>query len=276
MSIQVIDRAIALIGLIARDNAASIAALGREAGLPISTVARIVASLASHGVVEQTVGRKYRLGARLLALASRVEPARNLVGIAHPAMAALSHATGEDVGLAVLQSREAVIVDWVYGSHPLKILEPFTRAITLNCAFRKVLLAFQSDRWVKDYLTTTRFTAYTPHTTTDKDAIWREVVETRKSGLAVSRAENILDAGSVAAPIFAESGAFLATVFVTAPLARFTPRHVDKLKAALLETSRAIMRASKEHTAGVTGLSAAMPRAREFLRKPGPAKARWS
>jgi len=253
VGIQVIDRAITLIGLIARDNAASIAALGRETGLPISTVARIVASLVSHGMVEQTVGRKYRLGARLLALASRIEPARNLIEIARPAMVALSRATGEDVGLAVLQGREAVIVDWVYGPNPLKIIEPFTRAVTLNCAFRKVLLAFQSDRWVKDYLATTRFTAYTPHTTTDKDAIWREVVQIRKSGLAVSRAENILDAGSVAAPILAGSGEIIATIFVTAPLKRFTSGQVAKLESAVLESSRAVMRKMQGPTMGLPG-----------------------
>ena len=259
MKIQVIDRAVALIGLIARDGAASITALAHETKLPISTVARIVASLASHGMVEPTVGRKYRLGARLLALASRVEPARNLVEIARPAMAALARATGEDAGLAILQGREAVIVDWVYGPHPLKIIEPFSSAITLNCAFRKVLLAFQGDRWVRDYLATTRFVAYTPHTTTDKDAIWREVIAIRKSSLAVSRAENILDAGSVAAPIFAENSELLATVFVTAPLKRFTQSHVAKLKAAVLGASRGVMRALKEHAAGAINLSPAAP-----------------
>ncbi len=245
MGIQVIDRAVFLVGLVARDGAVSITALSKEADLPVSTVARILASLASHGVVEQTIGRKYRLGARLLTLAARVEPARNLVEIARAAMRDLSRATGEDVGLAVLQGREAVIVDWVYGPHPLKIIEPFSRSITLNCAFRKVLLAFQGDRWVKNYLAATRFPQFTPYTVTDKDKIWRQVVEIRKARVAISREENIMDAGSVAAPVFAENGQLLATIFVTAPLSRFTNRHVVKLKGAVLEASRRIMREMK-------------------------------
>lgn len=246
MGIQVLDRAVTLVGLIGRDGASSITALSQEAGLPVSTVARIVASLASHGVVEQTVGRRYRLGARLLTLAARVEPARNLVRVARSTMQAVSRMTGEDTGLAVLQGCEGVIVDWVYGPNPLKIIEPYSRSITLNCAFRKVLLAFQGDRWVKNYLATTDFVRYTPQTITDKEAIWREVIAIRKAGVAVSRAENIPDAGSVAAPIFAENGQLLAAIFVTGPLRRFTARQIGIFKDATRAAGRRIMNEMSE------------------------------
>ncbi|MGI9383253.1 MAG: IclR family transcriptional regulator, partial [Methyloligellaceae bacterium] len=209
--IQVIDRAVELMGLVAQKGTTSIADLSRETGYAVSTVARIMGALTSHGIVERTAGRKFRLGLRLIALASQVVPTRSIVEIAREPMQELARSTGEDAGLAVLQDRQAVIIDWVYGPHPLKIIEPFSQAITLNCAFRKVLLAFQGDKWVRNYLATTTFPQYTPHTIVGPDDIWQELQRIRKMRIAVSRGENILDAGSVAVPVFAATGELVAT-----------------------------------------------------------------
>lgn len=238
--IQVIDRAVDLVSLIAEDGTASIADLSRRTGFALSTVARIVGALASHGILERTASRKYRLGLRLVALASQVAPIRNLVEIARDPMLELAHASGEDAGLAVLQGRQAVTIDWVYGPHPLKIIEPFSQAVTLNCAFRKVLLAFQGDKWAKTYIAETTFPEYTAHTLTDPAEIWAEVQKVRKQRLAISRAENILDAGSIAAPIFAATGELVATIFVTCPLSRFTEDDVARLSRAVVSAGHAV------------------------------------
>lgn len=240
--IQVIDRAVALVGSIAEKGTASLADLSRETGYAISTVARILGALASHGIIERTAGKKYRLGLRLVALASQVVPTRSLVEIARDPMLELARATGEDAGLAVLQDKQAVIIDWVYGPHPLKIIEPFSQAITLNCAFRKVLLAFQGDNWVRNYLRSTSFPRYTPHTIADPGKIWEELQVIRKRRLAVSRGENILDAGSVAAPVFAATGEIVATAFVTCPLSRFTDADVARLSRAVTTAGNRVSR----------------------------------
>lgn len=227
--IQVIDRAVELVGLVAEHKEISIAELSRRSGYAMSTAARIIGALASHGIVERTSARRYRLGLRLVALASQVAPTRSLVETAHESMLELTGSTGEDVGLAVLQLQQAVIIDWVYGPNPLKIIEPFSQAITLNCAFRKILLAFQGDSWIKAYIADTVFPRYTSHTLTSRETIWEEVLRIRKTRIAISRAENIVDAGSVAAPIFAATGELAATIFVTCPLTRFNEPDVTKL-----------------------------------------------
>ncbi len=238
--VQVIDRAMEIVGLIAQKGTTSIAELSQATGYANSTVARIVGALTTHGIIERTPARKCRLGLRLVALASQVAPMRNLVDISREPMLELARTTGEDAGLAVLQDRQAVIVDWVYGPHPLKIIEPFSLAITLNCAFRKVLLAFQGDRWIKGYIATTDFPRYTPHTIIDPEAIWSEVQRVRKMRIAVSRSENIVDAGSVAAPIFAPTGELAATVFATCPMNRFENADITRITNAVVKTAAAI------------------------------------
>lgn len=244
--IQVIDRAVELVSLIAERGNASIADLSRQTGLALSTVARIIAALASHGIVERTSARKYRLGLRLVALASQVAPTRNLVEVAREPMLELARASGEDAGLAVLQDRQAIIVDWVYGPHPLKIIEPFSQAVTLNCAFRKILLAYKSDKWIQRYIAETEFPQYTDSTLTDPKDIWDELWSVRKRRLAISRAENIQDAGSVAAPVFAATGELAATVFLTCPLSRFDENDVQRLSRSVVSAGRTISRSLKD------------------------------
>ena len=238
MRIQVIDRAFELIGLIASRGTASLAELSRETGLPISTVARIAGSLASHGILERTAGRKYRLGGRILTLAARVEPIRNLVEAGRSTMLHLAHETGEDVGLSILQGEEAVIVDWMHGRHPIKVIEPFSGSITLNCAFRKLYLAYKSDKWVRDYVLRTTFPQYTPFTITDPKKILDEVRKVRRAGFAISRSENILGAGSVGAPVFDHNGELMATIFVTAPLDRFDSVDLPSLTASVVRAGK--------------------------------------
>lgn len=251
--IQVLDRAVQLISLIAEGGSVSIADLSRQTGLALSTVARIVGALASHGIVERTTARQYRLGLRLVALASQVAPTRSLVEIARASMLELARTSGEDAGLAVLQNRQAVIIDWVYGLHNLKIIEPFSQTVTLNCAFRKILLAYKGDSWIKKYITETQFPAYTQSTLIDPHEIWEEVQLIRKRQLAISRAENIKDAGSVAAPIFAATGELAATIFVTCPLSRFNEHDVERLSQSVIAAGRTVSRKLKD-----AGLSCAL------------------
>jgi DNA-binding IclR family transcriptional regulator len=236
--IQVIDRAFEIIGFVASSGTVSLSDIAKHCKLPLSTVARITSSLEHHGVLERSSHRAFRLGGRLLTLASQVVPVRSLVEIARPFMLKLSSKTNEDVGLSILQGEEAVIVDWVYGDHAVKVIEPFTPSITLNCAFRKVLLAHKRQEWIDNYISGTEFPKYTPHTIVGKQKIHSEINSVREQGYAVSRSENIMDAASVAGPVFDKNGVLAATVFLTAPISRFERNDLREMISDVVSTAR--------------------------------------
>ncbi len=236
--IQVIDRAFEIIGFVASSGTASLSDIAKHCALPLSTVARITSSLENHGVLERSSQRAYRLGGRLLTLASQVVTVRSLVEIARPFMLELSSKTNEDVGLAILQGQEAVIVDWVYGDHAVKVIEPFTSSITLNCAFRKVLLAHKRREWIDEYVKNTEFSKYTPYTIVDKKKIQTEITAVREQGYAVSRSENIMDAASIAGPVFDKNGVLAATIFLTAPISRFERNNLQGMISDVVGTAR--------------------------------------
>src|SRR5947207_13517739 len=85
-NIQVIDRAVRILDVVSQNGAAKLSAIGAQVSLPLSTVSRILDSLAGHALVEREEdGRTYRLGRRLLTLSSGVRRrSADLIRSAHP------------------------------------------------------------------------------------------------------------------------------------------------------------------------------------------------
>ena len=81
MSIQVIDRAVRILDTVSQNGGATLSSIRAETSLPISTVSRILDTLATHALVERDEGqRTYSLGRRFLTLSSRVhQQAANLI-----------------------------------------------------------------------------------------------------------------------------------------------------------------------------------------------------
>src|SRR5262245_44930402 len=121
MAVQVIDRAVRILRVVARRGPSSLTEISAESRLPVPTAARILQSLVDNGILSRLDDKTYHLGARLVPLSTRLELFRQSLEIAHPTIEALSRTTSEDCGMAVLQGNEAVVVDWCYGPHPSRI-----------------------------------------------------------------------------------------------------------------------------------------------------------
>src|SRR3954463_2128078 len=68
-SVQSVDRALTILGILARLGEAGVTEIAGELGVHKSTAFRLVATLESHGMVEQNEERgKYRLGVGVLRL----------------------------------------------------------------------------------------------------------------------------------------------------------------------------------------------------------------
>jgi DNA-binding IclR family transcriptional regulator len=237
MPIQVIDRAVRLLRVVARCGPSSLTELSREASLPLPTTARIVGSLVENGFLQRTGTRKYQLGARLLSLSTRLEPFRKSIEVVHPYIEELCGRTQEDSGLAVLQGNEALVVDWCYGPRDDRIIEPYSREIPLHCAFGKVLIAFQPAPWRSRFLQRTTLKKMARGTVVHKMALAEEIQQIRRTGLHASIAENVDGAGSLTVPVFDEMGRLFGALFVTGPLERFGEGDKKKFQVVLFDVS---------------------------------------
>ena len=148
----------------------------------------------------------------------------------------------EDIGLAVLQGQHAAIVLRVLGPNPLKVVPPVGAPVTLNCGYRRVLLAYQPPEWIERYLRDTRFTEYTEATIASKNAIRAALERVRKDGYGISRGEYVSDAGGVAAPVFSPEGTIEAVIFSYVPLVRFGPKQTAKQVSSIAKAARSLSR----------------------------------
>jgi DNA-binding IclR family transcriptional regulator len=242
--IQVIDRAVRILDAIGGDGSVTLTAICDQTRLPISTVSRIVDSLAAHGLVGRDAEtRSYVLGPRLLALSTRVRRRPDLVRLARPVLEHLAAESREDCALSVLHGTHAVIVDRVDGPNPLKIIDVLAQPEPLYCgAFRKVLLAHQPPPWIDRYVASIRLVRFTPQTITSRKALRRELDEIRTRGYALSFGERLPDAGGVAAPVFGPGGEILAALFIVAPCSRIAGDRALELADLVVEAAREVTR----------------------------------
>lgn len=220
-AIQVLDRAIDVLDAIARAKGITLTALTKDVGFALSTTKRIVDALIDNSFVERDVGtRDLLLGAHLRALASDFT-LRSLVELARPVLEELSASTGEDVALSALRGLNSVFLDRVYGPHPLKIIDESDVPVTLNCGFRRMLLAYQPPEWIENYIQTIKLKRFSPTTIVNKQELRRAVRDIRERGYLVAYGEYLVDAAGVSAPVFGPQGRLEAVIVVVGPITRF-------------------------------------------------------
>src|SRR5713226_5718295 len=145
--IRSVDRAVAILDLLAREGWRTGADVARELGVHRSTALRLLGTLERHALVERNPKTaKYRLGRRLPQLASVVTVGHDLRSVARPVCEGLADATGETVTLDVLEGDEIVPIEQAVGSTAIVSVNWLGRRTPVHCtASGKVILAFSGE-----------------------------------------------------------------------------------------------------------------------------------
>jgi DNA-binding IclR family transcriptional regulator len=221
--VQSIERAFNVLSTLA-DGPLGVTDVAERARLPKSTAARLLASLAREGAVEQVSGASaYRLGPRLLTLASGLRSSRGLVAIAHPFLTELAEQTGEAAGLSVPDGRTVHYIDQVDSPNPVQVRDwTGTRIPMHTVSSGLVVLASLTPNELEAYLVGP-LERFTDRTVIDAQDLRARLAEVRRDGYAWVREEFAVGISSVAAPIADASGEVVAAVHVHGPSYRFPP-----------------------------------------------------
>lgn len=242
-SIQVIDRALALVGALARASGpVSLTRLAQESGLHTASTHRILGALMAHGLVEKTGAGEYDLGVRWLEVGNRLRARLNIRQVALPAMQRLAELTGETVNLIVRRGDEAVYVERVSGGQTLiQVVQVVGAHAPLHVtAVGKIFLAEDSASGVMGYAERTCLPAYTPNTLTTLERLTAELAAIRREQLAYDREEAELGVACIGAPIRDADGKLVAGMSISAPAERHKPGWADALRAAAAQTGAAL------------------------------------
>ncbi len=221
--VQSIERAFAVLSALA-DGPTGVTEMAERVDLPKSTAARLLSSLAREGAVEQVPGdTRYRIGARIVALAAGVIPTRSLVALARPVLVELASAVGEAAGLSVLDGLVVHYVDQVDTAHQVLVRDWTGSRLPIHAVSSgQVFLAHMApsavDRLLDDPLE--RFTA---RTLTEPAVLRERLRRIQLTGYAWVGDEFAEGLDSIAAPIADAAGNVSAAVHVHGPSYRFPP-----------------------------------------------------
>ena len=219
--VQSIERAFAVLGTLA-NGPIGVTEVADRAELPKSTAARLLASLAREGVVEQVPGdTRYRLGPRLVTLAARIRPTRTLATLARPSLEELAEAVGEAAGLSVPDGDLVHYIEQVSSPNPVSVRDWTGSRIPLHAVSSgQVLLAFSPPFVVQRYLGRP-MERFTERTLTTAEELLERMRAIRRDGYTWAREEFDHGISSVAAPVADASGEVVAAVHLHGPSYRF-------------------------------------------------------
>ena len=233
-SVQSIRRAFDVLATLG-DGPLGVTEVAERAKLPKSTAARLLATLAGEGAVEQVPeDTAWRLGPRLVTLAAGFSLARSLAAIARPTLVELAEASGEAAGLGIPDGDLVHYVDQVDTPNPVLVRDwTGARAPLHAVSSGQVLLAFRSPVVIERYLERP-MERFTDRTQTDPDAVRERLREIRRHGYTWAVEEFDPDISSVAAPIADASGEVIAAVHLHGPSYRFPPPETATEMAGLV------------------------------------------
>jgi DNA-binding IclR family transcriptional regulator len=219
--VQSIERAFAVLDALT-EGPIGVTQVAARVGLPKSTAARMLASLAREEMVEQLPGEtRWRLGPRVGTLAAAVTSTRSLVEIVHPVLAELAAATGEAAGLSVPDGDAVHYVDQVDTQHAVSVRDWTGTRLPLHAVSSGlVFLAHRRPGEVDRYLAG-ELERFTPRTVIDPAAVRDRLHRIQVDGHAWTRDEYAEGISSVAAPVVDPDGVIVGAVHVHGPSYRF-------------------------------------------------------
>ena len=239
---QSVDRAVTILEILARTGESGVTEIATELGVHKSTAFRLVATLESHGVVEQNEDRgRYRLGVGLLRLAGATTARLDVIQEARPICRQLAAETGETVNIAVLSESSAFYLEQVAGSSALQSHNWVGQHIPLHATSNgKILLSGLEPERLKEVLGS--LPAYTGLTITKKTQLRKELDRVREQGYAVAVDELEVGLTAVAAPIRNAHGDVIASMSVSGPTFRLAGSRVDEVVGLLVDAATEVSR----------------------------------
>ena len=171
-----VHKAIQLLRAFTReDKKLSLTELHRKTGIGMSSLQRLLSTLVhEHFLMRDERTKLYSLGMELFFLGNQVERTDAFLSVATPVMERLNQSTKENVSISIIDQNERSCIHNLASHHELSALTYIGKTSPLYAgASAKVLLAFQSNEYIQNYLEKTEFKRITDLTITSAEDLRR-------------------------------------------------------------------------------------------------------
>ncbi len=239
-TIKSLDRAIMVLQRLGEMGSATLSELSSDLDQSPATVYRVLVTLQGRDLAEFTEdGQVWQIGAGAFLIGSRFLRRTSLVERARPVLRALMATTGETANLGVAKGAEVLFVSQVETQSNIRAFFPPGSVSDMHASgIGKALLAFMAPDQRDAVLGDRALTAYTAHTLTARDALARDLADTRARGYAVDRDEKTDGMRCIAAPVFDASDEVVAGISVSGPSGRLGDGDIAGLARAVTDAAR--------------------------------------
>ena len=243
--IQSLDRALDILGELAKDDGATLSELAERAGQAATTTYRVLSTFQKHGIVDfEEDGQVWKIGAQAFRIGSVFLNRTALLTVTRPFMQRLMRETGETANLGVERDEKVMFISQVETPQTIRaFFPPGTLSAMHGSGIGKALLAhFPPDR-SEAMLKRQGMAPMTANTITELATMLHEFDRIRAQGYSVDDEEAVEGMRCVAAPVMNAWGEPVAGLSVSGPAFRLTRERLGEVGRIVREMAAAATRA---------------------------------
>jgi len=229
--VQSLDRAMSLLELLSAEEGLSLSDVGRRAGLPISTVHRLLATLERRELVihEDTTGL-WSIGVGAFRIGSAYLRRRKLPEIARPILHALLKQAEETVNLTMVDGNDVVCVAQAESHAAVRAFFRLGTRLPLHASgAAKSILAGSTPEMRAARFGTIALPRFTEKTHPNETALEADLAAITERGYAIDDEEHTVGMRCVAAAVFNEWREPIGAVSISGPTSRMPPERIAEL-----------------------------------------------
>lgn len=237
--VQSLDRAMSLLELLSAEEGLSLSDVGRRAGLPISTVHRLLATLERRELVihDDTTGL-WAIGVGAFRIGSAYLRKRKLPEIARPILHALLKQADETVNLTMVDGSDVVCVAQAESHAAVRAFFRLGTRLPLHASgAAKSILAGSTPEMRAARFGKLGLERFTDKTHPDEAALEADLAEIAERGYAIDDEEHTVGMRCVAAAIFNEWHEPIGAVSISGPTSRMPPERIAELGGVAREAA---------------------------------------
>lgn len=205
--------------------------------LPETTLFRVLLTLEKHKYLQQHRDGTYQLAPKLI-FGWLVQAADQVRTIARPEIERLAHTFDETVSISFLHDDRIHVLDCIETFHEIRMTNKIGRVLPPHCsAMGKAITAFQNRALIERILEVYGLSPRTEFTITDRNRLFADFEEIRRTGISADREESIRGGICFAAALRSEDKPVVAAVSISTPIMRMSAQLEKDIQAAVLESA---------------------------------------
>lgn len=243
--------ALDLLDCFVEDEELGVSQVARRLGVAKSTAHRLLTTLASRGLIEQsTKTGRYRLGLHLFELGHLALTRLDLRRESRTLLEELREVSGWTVHLAIAQGADVLFLERLPTLRGMQAMIEYRRRWPLHATSSgKAICAFDPE--AAHTRSAAGFPSFTTHTITSEAAFRADLAGVRKRGYALSREELMYGLASVAAPVLDKQGVARASLSITGS-AQELGQHPDRQARLVIAASQRLAKQLQRKTPAVS------------------------